>query len=184
MSKETASQEMAQCRTSCRKERHQLLSQILCRSALATFVMNAGLPAHSQHPSIFICFANCVCLSVWSSGRLWDWCSVARHLHRCFADRCSQLVVLASRSQLAHQSLASLLKVSCWPLANHSQIVSNSHPNFSSEGRKSAPGRTKIHPRGVKNPPKIAPRGPAAPKKKKFPESFPFRAPKNAPRAA
>ena len=40
-----------------------------------------------------------------------QWRSVARHLHRRFVDRCSQLVALASRSQVCRKSAASRSQV-------------------------------------------------------------------------
>ena len=88
---------------------------------------------------------------------------------------------LASRSQLARESLASSLKASCKQLANHSQDVSNSLPSRCWEDRKSTPGGTKMDPQRVQNRAKI-PQG-----RSKSAQERPRAAqecPKSGPRAA
>ena len=88
----------------------------------------------------------------------------------------------------ARRSLASWLQSSRKSLASHSQGVSNTRPNRSSQGRECSHKGSKIDRQRVKNRAKIVQGGPrSAPRAPKSspraPKSVP-RAPKNAPRAS
>ena len=120
MSKETASQEIAQCRASCRKERHQFLSQILCRSALANLTMNAGLPTGAQPRPVNIHLLRKLCLSV-----CLEFGSTVGLVQRCSTP--PSLLCRSMQSARRAQCVESEL-----PAARQSILkVSNSRPNRS-----------------------------------------------------
>ncbi len=91
--------------------------------------------------------------------------------------------MLSSRSQLSRKSLANLLKVSCRPLANHSQIVSNSHLNLSLEDRTSTPGDTKIHSPGAPKSSRNRSKGSRSAQEEKVSRKFPISGAQKRPRS-
>ena len=107
-----------------------------------------------------------------------------RPLLRCCVDRCSQLVVLASRSQLARDLVANHEQAARKSIATRLQLA------FQSifRGSEMLPQTDKIDPRGIKNRAETAQGAPrSAHERQRAPQERPRAAqerPKSAPRAS